>query len=351
MAAYTGLRMPSGWTATLQAVSLQGGFHRRFLVGSLLHPIASRTGYPYPLFAAVSFAVLAGIVTVLVRAAVTARNPARRYLVLGFLLLPSGGYLFHEVGYFDQVLYLFLFASLWLLARGRVLAASLLIAAAATVHEITVLTVLPLFVLAAVRSLPTRRAVASVLPAAVVGAVVLLVPASSGGAPRALGTVLSAHGFPVRSDALALFGRTQSASWHMYSPWQAFLFLLPLVLVVGAVVLRVCHQAGSGGLRLTVLSAGAALSPSMLALAGWDMERWAFLLVANFCIVLWFWLGEHPVPMRRFPYGLPMAALLLTVHVPLAYFDGYQPRALTGKSVTTFVEHVTSGRIVHTPAH
>lgn len=349
VAAYTGLRMPSGWTATLQAVSLQDGFHRRFLIGSLLHPIASRTGYPYLLFAAVSFAVLAGLVAVLVYAAATTRHPARRYLVMAFLLLPTGGYLFHEVGYFDQVLYLLLFGALWLLARGRVHAAGLAVAAATTVHEITVLTVLPLFLLAAARTLPPRRALTAVLPATVAGLVVLLVPASSAGATGNLGGTLAADHFPVRTDALDLFGRTQTDSWQLFSPWEVLVFLLPLTVVLGAAVLCFARGTRLGGRPLALLSLAAALAPAALAFAGWDMERWAFLLVANFCVVTWFWLGERPSPARPFPYAAAACALLVTVHVPLTYFDGYQPRELTGKAMSTFVDDVTSGRFTHTP--
>lgn len=353
VAAYTGIRMPSLWTATLQCVSLQEGFHRRFLVGSLLRPIAEPAGYAYGLFAAVSFVVLAALVAVLVRVAVITRNPAQRLLIVAFLLLPTGGYLFHEVGYFDQLLYLMLFGALWLLGRGRWIAASSTVALAVTVHEITVLTVLPLFFLAAVRLLPLRRALLAVTPATLVGGVILLSSAAADGAGDRLGNRLTNMGFPVRPDALELFSRTQADSWQMYSPLDVLLFLLPLlVIVVGALLAftwtneRLTRRSAC----LLVLSMAAAAAPTVLAAAGWDMERWAFLLIANLCIVLWLLLEEHTTEVSHASYTVLVVTLLLTAHVPLTYFDGYAPRALTVGAISEFAELTGSGHFTDAPA-
>ena len=70
LAAYTGFRMPSTWSATLQSVSFADGFHRRFAVGTLLHPFAAVTDYDYRVFAAFSFVVIAVLLGVIVRAAI-----------------------------------------------------------------------------------------------------------------------------------------------------------------------------------------------------------------------------------------------------------------------------------------
>ncbi|WP_406290390.1 hypothetical protein [Embleya sp. NBC_00896] len=352
VAAYTGIRMPSRWTATLQTVSLQDGFHRRFLVGTLLRPIAQPTGYAYGLFVAVSFVVLAALVAVLVRVAVTTRIPARRLLIVAFLLLPTGGYLFHEVGYFDQLLYLMFFGSLWLLGRGRAVAAAAMLALAVTVHEIAVLTVLPLFFLAALRASPLRRAVLAVMPAALVGGVILVASAAVDGAGNRLGRRLTDTGFPLRPDALELFGRTQRDSWRLYSPSDVLLFLLPLfVIVVGAVfaLARTNARRSRRSAVPIVVWIAAAGAPVVLAAAGWDRERWAFLLIANFCVVVWFLLAEHPPEVGHSSHLVLVAALLLTAHVPLTYFDGYAPRALTADDISDFAERAASGSFTDTP--
>jgi len=353
VAAYTGIRVPSRWTATLQTVSVQDGFHRRFLVGSLVRPLAQPTGYAYGLFVAISFVVLAALVAVLVRAALTTRVPARRLLIVAFLLMPTGGYLFHEVGYFDQLLYLMFFGSMWLLGRGRAVAAAAMLALAVTVHEIAVLTVLPLFFVVALRASSLRRTVLVLVPSVLVGGVILVGSAAVDGAGDRLGRRLTETGFPLRPDALELFDRTQGDSWRLYSPSGVFLFLLPLfVIVVGAVVALAGPNAG-GSRRSTVpivVWAAAAGAPVVLAAAGWDRERWAFLLVTNFCVVVWLLLAEHPRVVGHAAHAVLVAALLLTAHVPLTYFDGYAPRALTADDISDFAEHIASGSFTDIPA-
>src|SRR5688572_27259954 len=72
VAAYTGFRMPSRWCATLDAVSLFDGFHRRFVVGTVLRPLAIATDFDYWLFAGFSFAVLLAVLSILIVAAARA---------------------------------------------------------------------------------------------------------------------------------------------------------------------------------------------------------------------------------------------------------------------------------------
>ncbi|MGW9206298.1 hypothetical protein ACWGR4_04845 [Embleya sp. NPDC055664] len=352
LAAYTGIRAPSAWTATLQTISLQDGFHRRFVVGTVLHPVAEATDYPYALFAGTSFVILAALLAVVVVAAARTRVPARRALVAGWLVLPTGGYLFHEVGYFEQLLFLALFGAWWLLARGRVIAAALVMAVAVCVHEIAMLTVIPLFTLLVVDRLPIRRAAAVLLPAVLVGGTVLLVSPAADGAAPGLQARLREGGFPARADVFEIFGRTQAESLRMYEPFEVLWFLVPLaVLLAAAPALAFAGGTVVGPRRL--LAIAAAVAPLVAAFAGWDTHRWAFLLLANTAVVAWWWLGQEPpdaAPSRvRSRHRVLVAAALLCVHVPLAYFDDFAPRELTGPGINAFVEDSISGDLLRTP--
>lgn len=318
VAAYTGFRLPGDWVATLDTVSVTDGFHRRFLVGTLLKPLAAATGYAYWVFAAVSFAVLAALLTVLTFAFVRERRESRRLLIIAWLLLPSGGFLFHDVGYYEQVLYLLLFGALWLLPRRPVVAAALL-TAGVLVHEIALLTVLPIYVLTLLR-FPLRRAVLLAAPPLLLELVVLTIPASAPGSADRLGATLGKAGFPVRADALALFGRTQSQSWQLYSITNVLLFVVPIAVVLLAGFLAM------GGRGLT--RAAAIGAPALLAFGGWDGNRWGFLLAANFAVVLWLWLEHRELNARR--TAVFVVTLLVMTHLPLPYFDGYVPRPLFG---------------------
>ncbi|MFE0028491.1 hypothetical protein [Amycolatopsis sp. NPDC059021] len=322
LAAYTGFRSPSDWAVTLESVSLTDGFHRRFLVGTVLRPFAALFGYHYAVYAVAAFAVLGLLLTVLVVAFFQAPSESRRFLVIGWLLLPTGGYLFHEIGYLDQVLYLVLFAALWALRRDRPVVAGALMVASVLTHEIALLTVVPVFGLVLLRKLPFRKACAVLAPAAAAGLVVLTVPPAGVGATHRFQRVLAEAGFPYRADALGLFDRTQAQSWQLYSITDVLLYLLPILLVVVAGFLML-HRPSAA----TLLPLAAMVAPVLLAFGGWDEARWGFLLITNFVLVLWFRQGGRELDLPRF--GALAAILLVLTHLPMPYFDGYQPRDVT----------------------
>ncbi|MBE8517062.1 hypothetical protein ILP97_05985 [Amycolatopsis sp. H6(2020)] len=322
IAGYRGFRPPSGWAVTLESVSLADGFHRRFLVGTVLRPFAALFGYHYAVYAVAAFAVLGMVLTVVVVAFFRTSSVSKRFLIIGWLLLPTGGYLFHEVGYLDQVLYLLLFAALWALRRNRPVSAAALVVASVLTHEIALLTVVPVFGVVLLRKLPFRKACAVLAPSAAAGLVVLTVAPAEAGAVQRFQQVLADAGFPYRDDALGLFDRTQAQSWQLYSITDVLLYLLPILLVVvaGFLVLRRPSAA-------TLLPLAAAVTPVLLAFGGWDEARWGFLLVTNFVLVLWLWQGRRELDLQRF--GALAAILLVLTHLPLPYFDGYRPRDIT----------------------
>jgi len=316
LAAYTGFRLPSTWPVTLQTVSLADGFHRRFLIGTLLRPLALLAGYDYGFFAAVSFLILAALLVALGIAFFRSRTETGRIVILGWLLLPTGGYLFHEVGYYDQVLYFLLFAALCALNRDRPYTASGLLVLSVLTHEIALLTVVPVFGLMLLRRYPFRRACALLAPAALAGLVVLALPPTAPGAVDRFQRTLAAARFPFRNDALGLFARTQAESWQLYSIADVLLYLLPILLVVlgGHLLL---HRSW---LPLAVIAA-----PALLAFGGWDEARWGFLVISNFALVLWLANRE----LKASQLGALTVVFLLLTHIPMPYFDGSAPREIS----------------------
>ncbi len=338
LAVYTGARLPSLWAVTLQTTSLTDGFHRRFLVATVLYPIAELAGHSYWFYAAFSFGILALLLTVVVTAVLRATTPVRRWLPVAFFVHPVGGYLFHEVGYLDQVLFLLLFVALWLGSRGKWWAGTLVMTLAPTAHEISALTVIPLWLLAVWRSaLPVRTAFAvSILPVAV-NALLFSVPPVGSGAREHLITRIREGGWNWREDAIALFFRTQADNWSAYDPWNIALFLAPLALAaitMTAVVVGPGHDARGWATR--ALAVGASGAPFLLAFGGWDQHRWAFLLCVNLAVVAWLWCdGRENVKRAVVTLGL---GLLLITHVPLGYFDGFNSVPLTGTAVRNYGE-------------
>jgi len=354
-AAYTGFRLPNRWAATLYAVSLQDGFHRRFLVGTILHPLAVALDYNYWLFAATGFVILALVLAVLGVAVCRAPLVSQRFLVLAYLLLPTGGFLFDEVGYLDQLLYLLLFVALWAMRRSAWVVAPVVMTLAVFTHEIAILTVIPIYGFAVLREreLDARRAIAKLAPPVIAAVGVLAVPAiDSGAVGRLTATFHDVANFAPRADALDLFRRSQTESLKLYSPSDVFFFLLPLALiaVVGFVTLSLLDGRPRGGaIVYLVLAVGAVAAPVLLAFAGWDEWRWAFLLTANFLVVVWIWLGDRGRELTAFQWVALVFVLLVGLHSSLRYFDGYEPRSVRPSEVRELKRQITDGTLFEIP--
>src|SRR5262249_18710137 len=150
------------------------------------------------------------------------------------------------------VIYLLLFGALWLVFHDRLVSACLLITAGMLVHEITVLTVLPVFAMVVLRRFSVRRAIALLLPPVLLGDFVLgAVAPAAAGATAGLSARLQTANFPFRADALALFDRTQSQTWHMYSVGDTLIYLAPFALlaVLGLVLLSMADGGLTARLR------------------------------------------------------------------------------------------------------
>lgn len=338
VAAFTGFRVPSAWTATLDAVSLFDGFHTRFVVGTLLRPLSMACGYDYWLFAGFGFLVLAAVLTVLVRA--TLRDPqlSRRLLIVAWLLLPTGGFLFHEVGYLDQLLYLMLFGALWLLARGRVIAASAVLCVAPFVHESAAVVVLPIFGLVALRTLDARRAIAVIAPAFLMSGLVFMIPPTGSAAVAQLSATLAHASFPFREDALSVFATTLAERAQSYNMTYVFVTVRPVAILLVAAFCalwlteRALWQRSPGRMpvQLIVLCSCVAIAaPMLLLLAGFDANRWVFFVISNFFLVVWISLGDRSDrELGAASIVVIVTTLLVLSHFQFEYFDKYAPRNL-----------------------
>ena len=332
VAFYTGFRMPNLWTTTLDHVSLTDGFYRRWLVGTLLAPFPAS----YWVGAIFSFAVLAAVLAVLARSVVQSQPFARRVLAIAWLLLPTGGFLFHEVGYFEQLEYLLLFASIALLRRGRPITATCLIALTPVIHEIALVTVIPIFGLVALEVLPRRRAVLVTAIPAALDLIVLVLPAASDGATTTLKQSLTAAHVLFRPDALALF----EGAYAYKNLDDVTMFVVPIA-ILAVVAFAACWLADRGRTQLATLALSclAIAAPVALIWAGSDFNRWGLLVLANFFVVLWLSLARDREPRAPAILVLVTTALVLA-HVALPYFDGASPRELQFPAVRAFVRHL-----------
>jgi len=339
--AYVGFRLPNYWSATLTMVSMQDGFIRRSLVGTILRPAWSAADYAYPLFAIVSMAVLAGVLACILIAARRATTDGQRLIALLWILAPTGAYLFHLVGYLDLVLYLMLFGAILLSDRRHLTWASGLMAVSALVHENMLLVTLPVFAYRVLSRHGARKAILACLaPAASVLVLMLLPQASTATREIALAKWDSLAGFPMRYDAVNLQGRSLADAWQLYSVWDVCMWVIPFGASITAgwiLLIAARRRSTGGGVALGGCALAASLAPLALAFLGWDASRWNFLALTNFALIAFAWLG---MPRTRLNLAVTLGAIvpfLPLFYQPLTYFDDASPRPIAPQVVVKYV--------------
>jgi hypothetical protein len=348
-AALQGARLPSLWVVTLYTPSLTGGFVKRSLVGTLLRPLfVIKESYWFG--AVTALVALLAVLVIVVSAAWRSQLLSQRYLVVGFLVISTGGFLFHEVGYLEQFVYLAFFAAAACLAANRVGPAAALIALTPLIHELSILTVLPLFAFVALQRLEPRRAAIAVAPAVAVAAVTMVIPPVAQPTIHRLAVELGRSGFVYRRDALALFGRSQSDAWSRYSIPEVVghvgrYGVIACAAIVAVMLLTPRLSGGEVRRRWLVLVAGIAAvgAPTLLAYGGYDYNRWSFLTIVNLALVTWFWIGAGRRELSAIP-ALALAVVgLFTLAIGLPYFDGYHPRSMSPAGVESFIDEFRDG--------
>jgi hypothetical protein len=357
-AVYTGFRLPLLWATTLQAVSLQDGFHRRFLIGTVLQPFAALFGYSYWFYAGVSFLALAILLTAL--GVIFVRSPlsGRSVLIIVWLVFPTGGFWFDEAGYLDQFLYLGLLAALWLRSRQRVWGATAVMALMPLIHEIAALTIMPVFAFVVLTEEPrVKRAIAMLVPATVTGAVMLL---DSPISPNAIANSihrLSHTDWKPRVQVYGVFTTSQKQAWHLYSIHSIMVYNLPMIVLAigGFWLLHLTGRKINPDLhwRHAVFATLAAGGPTLLAFAGWDAMRWGYILATNFLLVMWIWWGWHekdgaPFQLATVQWVLLIVLLLLAARTPFTYLET-NPRIIDWPGVSDFLHAVHSGTMFRIP--
>ncbi len=342
-AAYVGFRLPNLWSVTLYNVAWSDGTARRALFGTVLAPLWSVGGNEYWVYAAVAFAILGALLTVIVVVAMRARWTAQRIVILAWLVAPTGAYLFHEVGYLDQLVYLLLFASMWLWTRTSPFVAVLPVVASVLVHELVLLTTWPILVWWAWRAGIARRGVIALLvPLGVGVALVALPPMTAGQVGELKDRLTASLPFPIRDSAVELYGRTLGESWaEYYSPTTGLVAVLAFAAVIAVSWLAILAAARPGctpSRRWAVWSLPVMVAPLALVLGGADTWRWVFLAFGNLAIVLVLWLAECSAPPRPVAVAAMLVPFLVLVVLPLQYFDGLVPRALTPDGVSRVLE-------------
>lgn len=341
---YTGFRAPSLWSINYYQVSYLDGFYRRGLLGVFLTPFGCAR-FDYFFVEKIQLLVLFLVIALFVYIAIKSRS---FFALIVLFCSAAGGYLFHEVGYVDQLLWIFAAMAIGLLERNYLFLAALLLCLSVLIHEMSVFTIVPIVLAYAV----VRKKLDGIAYAK------LLIP------PVALFLVISLFFQAVSFDTIKLYFENamncgspivrkeyfkhylqpfRSESNVVYYSWQQFyMAILPIIVLACTLVLAIRKRLGL--LRLqTLLILACCISPLSLGLFVADTSRWIFLGFAQVVIVsiIASWALRRNGFRNTFP-GIPFAIALVLVGglLQLTYFDHFSPRTLSPDNLRAFPNYV-----------
>lgn len=343
---YTGFRAPSFWSINYYQTSYLDGIYRRALLGTFLATFGCMR-FDYFFIAKIQFLILMSVIILFVYIGFKNRD----FLALiVFFFSAAGGYLFNEVGYVDQSLWIFAAAAILALDRDRLYLAGSILSLSILAHEMAIFTTLPI-VLAYV-AIQGKQAGSTCMKVFALPALVFLlitsffqvVPVDT--LERYLANVVSC-GSPItrKLDYFTIYlnqflGRRARL---YYSLEQMYLAILPLLFLAVTLMLFIQKKLDSPPLqKLLVLSC--CVSPLFLGLFGFDTSRWFFLTFTQIIIIGLIASSKtnqngQAISLERITYLIVLLLVGLQLH--LKYFDGYFPRALSLDNLATFPAYVT----------
>jgi hypothetical protein len=266
--------------------------------------------------------VLAALLAVVAAGAIRA-GLRGKLVLMAFMFAPTGGYLFMEIGYVEQLLLLMLLAAL---AIEDTRVGLLIMAASLFLHEVAAFTIIPLYL---ARFVQTERYGTAVVQGAILvgvfGAIYLLLQTTPDPVITAfLAKLQASAAYPVRKDYYDVFSNqfTGERAQNYYERAN----LPHIVIVLGIASAAAACFVRRIELRTSLVAAAcifvACAAPLILGFLGWDTERWFFLSTVSSCLAV-AWLARAPAIGVGAITGL---LALWTVFGTMHYFDGVVAR-------------------------
>lgn len=315
-----GARLPSLWSINYYLPSFFDGIFRRSLAGSILS-ILGDYQYHYWTIATIQILLFSILNYIIVRR--IKDQKILRWLFILFLLAPSGGFMFHIIGYIDYVLYLVLFLSISIKTKW---VANTIILSSFFFHEMTLLTTIPLYLAYRIHQKEDVKKVLgfglySLLTFFVISVFFKVVPAVT---LANFVTKLQQKGdFNIRYDYYELFGITYFKIWYTKEYLFQILMISPIYLICYLLQTKnIVLKDKFSQLTVSSISIFACVAPLLLGLFGYDVNRWVFLSILNSMFILCLF------PTKIYQYQkLLFATMILYISIGyLHYFDKKYPR-------------------------
>ncbi|MGV4415272.1 hypothetical protein [Chryseobacterium sp. T1] len=315
-----GARLPTLWSINYYLPSFFDGIFRRSLAGSILSFLGDYK-YHYWTIATIQILLLSFLNYIIVRR-IKDQKILRWFFVL-FLLAPTGGFMFHIVGYIDYVLYLVLFLSISL--KNKWIANSIIILSL-FFHEMALLTIIPLYLAYRIYQKEDLKKVIgfglfSLLTFLIISVFIKVVPAET--VASFVAKLQQKGDFNIRYDYYELFGITYYKIWYTKEYLFQVLLISPIYIVCYLLQTKnIILKDKFSQLIVCSISIFACVAPLLLGLSGYDINRWVFLSILNSMFIL----SLFPTQIYQYQKIL-FAVMILYISIGyLHYFDKKHPR-------------------------
>ena len=336
---YTGFRAPNLWSINYYQISWLDGFYRRGLLGTLIYP-SGCWRFNYYFIEMLQFLVLGFTLGMFICGGY--KNNAIAILIIYFCSA-AGGYFFHEVGYVDQLLWIFTFLTIIALHNKRNLLASLLMLASVMMHEMALFIVIPLVWVYVIisRGYSAGNLLKVFTPSLLFFLLLYLffqaVPTET---IRQYFERAVSCGYSInRKDFLSIYEYSfEQRARFFYTKEQIALMLLPMAVLAGILVSAAGKVMPLGIFaRITIYLC--CLIPFALGYWGKDTSRWIFLTFTQIMLVWLIILTKSKNSNIKSAFSrnvFLIAFVLVALILRFSYFDGFSRRGLSYDGLISF---------------
>ncbi|MBL0687650.1 MAG: hypothetical protein JJV94_07495 [Sulfurospirillum sp.] len=258
-----------------------------------------------------------------------------------YLVSPAGAYLFHEVGYIDQLLFLVLFISIATFKKYKIFSITLF-SSSMLIHELALFTTVPIFFTYLYLSTKNlKKSILYITPSLVLFLLVYMffqtVPSD---AIQLFKEKISNYSnYKFRNDFYTIFTNTFTGARNkLYYGINSLNQILLLAFLISTTTL-IIYRLSNKQIILSLLVFSTGLLPLTLGLFGWDLSRWYFLSLSSLTVVFVIILIHYRTTFTEI-FSIQSTVILyfifyilLISNMHLRYFDGYKHRPMNLNSL------------------
>ena len=324
--------MPSPWSMNYYLPSFFDGFYRRALPGTILSFLGDLR-FNYYTIALIQFSILISLLVWIYY--IFQKNLLLMLIISLYLISPAGGYLFHEIGYIEQLLYLILFISIAIFRKHKIISI-ILISSSMFVHELALFATLPIyFTYLYIITKNLKQTILYILPSIFFFLLLYIlfqtVPVDT--VELFKEKISSIVNFRLRNDYYTIFTNELIGSrdkiYYNFDSFVQILFLGPVVGLTSLLVYKISKKQ----VLLSLLVFLVGVAPLLLGFFGWDVYRWFFLSLSSLTVIFIIILLHYKVVFAKIVSMQKIAILyiifyaLLISNMHLVYLDKYMYKA------------------------